>query len=409
MSSTSTLTGRQAPPVLFVAPHRAMFLAGAVQLLVVFALWAVELAARAGIGAAHSWPLPPAWMHAMLVLGGVFPFFMFGFLCTAMPRWQGYGDLSPAAWLWSWRFLVAGWTAILVGMWLPVLIAPGLGAVILGWVKVARVLWKVAHGPHPDRVHARLTWWGIAGGAASMVAWLGYVLRGEPLCARAAIELGLWAFLLPVFFTVCHRMVPFFSSNIIAQYTMVRPRWALAAVIGGGLLHGLLAGVGLDAWTWVGDVAVAATALWLSWNWRLRASLAVPLLGMLHIGFAWLGVAMSLFAIQSLGLLLGWHGLGLAPLHALGVGFFSSILFAMVSRVTLGHSGRALAADRLTWHLFLALQVVAVTRVAAEFVPVSLAPAVLVAAVLGWLSVFSTWAVRYLPLYWRPRADGRPG
>ncbi len=32
-----------------------------------------------------------------------------------------------------------------------------------------------------------------------------------------------------------------------------------------------------------------------------------------------------------------------------------------------------------------------------------------VAAALAWSACFVVWGVKYAPLYWRPRADGRPG
>jgi uncharacterized protein involved in response to NO len=130
---------------------------------------------------------------------------------------------------------------------------------------------------------------------------------------------------------------------------------------------------------------------------------------MLHVGFAWLGVALFLFAVQGIALSLGRPALGLAPLHALGAGFFGSVLLAMVSRVTLGHSGSKLTADRLTWGLFIGLEGVVVVRIVADLVPGEWSGGFMLAAVLGWIAVFAAWGVRYLPLYWRPRADGRPG
>jgi uncharacterized protein involved in response to NO len=99
----------------------------------------------------------------------------------------------------------------------------------------------------------------------------------------------------------------------------------------------------------------------------------------------------------------------LAPLHALTIGFFSSMLLAMATRVTLGHAGQDLAADRLTLAAFAAIQAAAVLRVAADLVPASAAAGVLLAGALAMLAAFTAWFLRYAPAYWRPRADGRPG
>lgn len=403
------VTETRSPSILFAAPHRPMFFLGGAMVLVAFVVWTIELAARVGLGSAPTWALPPTWMHALLVLAGVFPPFMFGFLLTAMPRWQGEHDLTPDAWLWPWRFLATGWVLSLVGLVLPGLLPLGLLLALVGWIAVERVLWRVAYNAHPQKLHARTVWWGLAAGGLGLASWLVFTLTGEGAFARFAIASGVWWFMLPVFFTVCHRMVPFFSSNIIENYEMVRPRWALGVVVGASVVHGALAIADLGSLTWIVDAPAAATALWLSWKWRLVPSLRVPLLGMLHIGFVWLGVGLALSAVQSFALMLGHAMLGLAPLHALGVGFFASVLLAMVSRVTLGHSGSKLVADRLTWSLFLGLELVAFVRVAAEIVPFAWSANLMLAAAVGWVAIFAAWALRYMPAYVRPRSDGRPG
>jgi uncharacterized protein involved in response to NO len=116
-----------------------------------------------------------------------------------------------------------------------------------------------------------------------------------------------------------------------------------------------------------------------------------------------------LAAVADLAALFGVQGLlGRAPLHALGLGFFGGMLMAMVTRVTLGHSGRPLALDPLTWRLFLAAQAAAGLRVAAEFLPPAAAWLSLAAA-LTWVAVLLAWAALSLPVYFRPRADGAPG
>ncbi|NMG74868.1 NnrS family protein [Aromatoleum diolicum] len=407
MQSHSALSQTQL--VLFAAPHRSMFLSGGVVLLLTFAMWGLELASRVGLAPPVTWTLPPGRMHALLVTSAVFPLFMFGFLLTAMPRWQGYDDIRQARWLWPWRLLVAGWGLAVAGMLVGGLVVPGLLLVLCAWLGVVRILWQVAHHGELEALHARVVCYAMIAGAFALVAWLAFAVGGDTDWARIAIDAAVWWCLLPVFFSVCHRMVPFFSSSVIPAYQMVRPTWVLGMVVGGSAVHGLLTMANLSALAWVVDAPAAGAALWLSWRWRLVPALRVPLLGMLHIGFLWLGIALSLFAVQGLAELFGYHILGMAPLHALGVGFFGSVLMGMVSRVTLGHSGRKLAADRLTWGLFLGLEGVVMLRIAAELVPLEWSGVLMLVAVLGWLGVFGAWASRYLPIYWRPRSDGRPG
>src|SRR3546814_8985616 len=79
---------------------------------------------------------------------------------------------------------------------------------------------------------------------------------------------------------------------------------------------------------------------------------------------------LALYIAQSL--VYGLDGdfiLGRAPAHALFIGFFGSLLVAMVTRVTQGHSGRPLVFGGVATFAFVVIQVVSVMRVVAELVP----------------------------------------
>lgn len=394
---------------LFAAPHRAMFLSGAAMLLLGFGLWMLALMARVGWVADLPWHQPPGWMHALWVLGCVFPFFVFGFLLTAMPRWQGAGDLPRSAWLWPWRLLALGWLGVLVGAFVPGVALAGLVSVAAGWAGVTRVLWRVVRHPSADRRHALLTTSAVTAGGLGMVVWFVGLAGGGAGWVRAAVAIGVWWCLVPVFVTVCHRMLPFFTSGVVKDYVVVRPQWALVLLNAGSVAHGVGAMLEGGRAMWLCDAPVGIVALYLSWRWWARGVLRVPLLGMLHLGFIWLGVAFLLSAVQSAAAVAGWSIMGLVPMHVLGIGFFGSMLLAMVSRVTLGHSGRPLQADWLTWGLFLGLQPVVLLRVAADLLDWPWAGYAMVAAVTAWWWLFVAWGWRYMPMYWRERVDGKAG
>ncbi|HMV00148.1 MAG TPA: NnrS family protein, partial [Rhodocyclaceae bacterium] len=82
----------------FSAPHRVMFAAGSLQLLASMAFWLVELVSRTGVMGTPSVPaVPPLWLHAGTMIFGIFPFFIFGFLMTALPKWMAAEPLAPGA------------------------------------------------------------------------------------------------------------------------------------------------------------------------------------------------------------------------------------------------------------------------------------------------------------------------
>lgn len=398
----------------FSAPHRVMFLAGTTQALLAMAWWAGVLALRLApaefaIGAPAPVRLPPTWAHAALMTYGVFPFFIFGFVMTAMPRWQGAAAVSQRRYLPAFILMALGWLLFYGGLWVPLFLAPALSLVLLGWLVAVADVWRVLRHPNPDRRHALIVFGALIGGALGLATWEALFLGAGPQSALLASSIGVWWLLLPVFVTVSHRMIPFFSGAVLPNYTLVRPYWALYVIVAAGAVHGVLAAVQSLQWSWLVDMPAAATAFYLTVRWGFRRSFAVRLLAMLHIGFAWLGIAFAMHGLESALLFAtGASRLGLAPLHALSIGYFATMLIAMASRVTLGHSGQALAADRVTWWIFLAIQAVAVVRVAAELSGALWGHLSLLAA-LAWLTVFGVWFGKFAPVYWRARADGKPG
>jgi uncharacterized protein involved in response to NO len=145
----------------------------------------------------------------------------------------------------------------------------------------------------------------------------------------------------------------------------------------------------------------------LCWRWWPRGP-KPPLLTLLFVGLAWLPIAFALYSAQSVAYLLtGVYHLGRAPAHALFIGFFGSVLIAMVTRVTQGHSGRALALPAVARFAFVAMQLVALLRIAAEFARDALFWQAL--AAWGWLLALAPWVFWLGRTYLAPRADGKPG
>lgn len=391
---------------LLDAPHRIFFFAATVQVLIASAWWAGVLAARAaGVASALPAALAPAQVHAFLMIYAFFPLFIFGFLYTAGPRWLARP--APQRMQYALPAVVAGLAAALL---VPAFhLGAGFAATLMlvmlgawGWM-LGDIGLLIMASPVRDRLHPILAACAIAVGLVGLAAARLWLLTGSQTAVRVMENAGLWGFLVPLFVTMSHRMLPFFSGEAALARTIWRPGWVLAALAGGSVAHGLLATLRLPEWTWFVDAPMAAVALTLVWRWGFALSRANRLIAMLHIGYAWLGFALLLHALQSAAMLAGAHWLGLAPTHALAVGFLSSLTLAMVSRVSCGHSGRSLRTDRLTWAVFVVLQAAAMARVAAD-VWTGAYSMLLVSAAALWLASFMAWAWRYLPFYWERSA-----
>jgi len=412
MENTVTAPPRAAPTlwqVLTAAPHRLLFLPGAVQIVAVLAWWLLELAARAGGFAPPAPRLPVVWTHSFLMIYGVFPFFIFGFLFTVYPRWLGGVPVARRAYVPAFLLLASGQLLFYVALYAPpVVAAVALGLVIGGWIVALAALLRVYAHARQRGPHERLLNLALGAGVVGIGAFLGAVVTGPAWLFAVAREFGLWLFLVPVVFLVAHRMIPFFSQGTLMNYVVVRPAWAPPLMLVCVAAHAAFDLAGLEAWRFLADLPLAVAALHLSWAWQFRRSFHARLLAMLHIAFLWLGIAMLLFTLQSLALLVtGSDPIGRAALHALGIGFFTSMIVAMASRVMLGHSGRMLAADTLTWATLLGVNLAALLRIAGEWWPTG--DWLNLLAGLVWLAALTPWAVRHLPMVLKPRVDGQPG
>ena len=254
--------------------------------------------------------------------------------------------------------------------------------------------------------HALSVLFGLGFGLVGLVFYLLLTIRLDAQVAFVAIKFGGIPMLLPIYFTVCHRMIPFFTNIVVRDYQVIRPMWILGATWAGLLVHMWLELQHAYQWLWIPDAPLALlfTSLLVAWwpSGRMPALLRV-----LFLGFAWLPAAFALYAWQSYWFAVsGEFVLGRAPAHALFIGFFGSLLVAMVTRVTQGHSGRPLVLGGVAATAFVIVQLVAVTRIVAELVPDSLGWQAV--AALGWLLAFLPWVLRSGWIYLTPRVDGQP-
>jgi uncharacterized protein involved in response to NO len=411
---------RWRPTRLLSAPHRLGFVAAAFMMAATALWWAAMLAARA-LGAAVPWAVAPPLAHGAAMALAFMPLFIIGFLFTAGPRWLGLPDVSARSLVKPVLAYAAGWCIALVGFHVSALAAAaGVALAASAWATVVwRFMRMLRASPAPDRLHA--TGVAAAGGVGLFaMGVLAFALARQQVdLARAATQLALWGFLAPVFATVSHRMIPFFTASALPSLEAWRPNSLLAVML--VALGACALGQVAEALWWplpaaahAALLAVHAPAaglmLWLALRWGLVQSLRVRLLAMLHGGFVWLGIAFALGALSHALVL--WRGetasLGLAPLHALTLGYLGATLFAMVTRVVAGHSGRPLAADDAALALYLGVQTAAVLRVVAALWPRAATAATLLAAVC-WGFACLGWAVRYGGWLGRPRVDGRPG
>src|SRR5678815_2613063 len=230
--------------LLAAAPHRLLFLVGAFNVLAAMTWWAAWLVAtRWHLLDMPQPPLPAGWMHAIIMQYHVLPSFIFGFLLTVFPRWLGLPSLAPRHYLPVGVGLLGGQLLTLAGLAgsLPLLRASALFTLAgwsIGMFWLARLMVRAPLKPGDVRPwHALSVLFGLAFGLVGLVFYLLLTVRVDAQVAFVAIKFGGLPMLLPIYFTVCHRMIPFFTNMVVRDYRVVRPLWILGAMWVALLVH----------------------------------------------------------------------------------------------------------------------------------------------------------------------------
>ena len=396
-------------------PHRLFFFSGAIQLILPLLLWSVELLGRyTDVWAPLNTQIPSTWAHGFVMIYGLFIFFIFGFLMTVFPRWMNAKAIDKEHYVSPFIWLNVGIIIFEVSLFYNASsMFSGLVIFLFGWINGIVLLYKTfKRAPAKNKLYEMLALAALICGALGVASYAWWLYSNNWQFIELAFNMGIWLFLLPLLFTVSHRMLPFFSSNVIDNYQIFQPTYTLWIFITGCISHFILTTLHQAEWLFLADIPLAAVALFHTVRWQSHRSFKDRLLAVLHMAFFWLFIGMSLYSIQSLLLLFtGEHILGRSPLHAITIGFFASLLIAMSTRVTMGHSGRMLILDNISWYLFLGLQLAAITRIFSDlqFDNALMSNNLNLIAAGLWLLSLSTWFIKYAPMYLSPRIDGRDG
>lgn len=340
--------------------------------------------------------------HAHEMLFGFAGAAMGGFLLTAVPNWTGQGPVRGPALL----ILVLAWVAGRAAMWSSGAIDPRLAAAadLLFFPLLAAF-----QAPAIVVRSARHNLVFVAILAALFAANLGVHLGALGVADTAAwgLRLGLNVLILAVTL-VGGRIVPAFTqgglkAQGIPAAIVPAPRLDVAAILCVAAMTAAEAAHAPDGA--VGSLAALAALANLArlLRWRGHETWRWPLLWVLHLGMAWLVAGLALKAAAGFGALPE-----VLALHALGAGAIGTMVLAVMTRATLGHTGRALAAAPGSWAAYLAISLGALLRVAAPLVPDLQIPLTVAGGSL-WAAGFAVFLWLYGPMLIGPRPDGRTG
>lgn len=387
---TSTAAARRAyeGPAFFSFGFRPFFLLGAVWSAAVVPLWLY--------GYFHGGPaaLTRDW-HIHEMIFGYLAAVIAGFLTTAVPNWTGRLPVigAPLA------GLVALWILGRAAMLGQNLLGPAAAAVTdsLFLLTFAAAIWREVLAGRNWRnvpVCGLLTLFALANIAFHLRGKLPDDLGLRLALAAAMMLMGL----------VGGRVVPSFTRNWMTARSLAPgpvpfgavDRWALGLT---GLGAGLWIVAPLSLFAGATIALAGATHLVRLARWRGWRARGEPLVWILHLGYAWLGVSLMFLGAAVCAPDLVPRSAGI---HALTSGAIGVMTLAVMTRATRGHAGRPLAADGGTTAIYLAINVAALLRVASPFTGEGQA-IVLSISGLAWSLAFAGFAIAYGGMLVLPR------
>jgi len=375
---------------------RSFFFGAATWGLIAIALWLCSLAGAVALPTRFD---PVAW-HRHEMLFGFVGAAVCGFVLTAIPNWTG-------------RLPIAGKPLLsLFGMWaaarLAVLFSAGIGywpAAILDvglFVSLALLAARevLASKNRNLPIVGLVLLFGLADGA-DYAGSAGII--PPDLGWRGAIAL-----IIIMISVIGGRIIPSFTRNWMAKRGIraglpTQPQSLDLLVIASSAIALLfwLAVPDHRLTGWMLVLAAAAQTLRIS-RWGGARTFSDPLVAVLHAGYAWIPAGLFLLGLSAAGFDIPRS----AGIHALTAGAMTTMILAVMSRASLGHTGRDLIASPATVASYACVTIGALLRVAASL---GVGDYSLMLDIAGtfWGLALLLFAVAYAPILWSARVGER--
>jgi uncharacterized protein involved in response to NO len=401
--SDNTMTARwmpRIPKAVWGYGFRPFFLGAGALAALLIPWWAGALVWGMPLGTAWS---PSLW-HGHEMLFGFVAAAIAGFLLTAAPSWTGQRGfagipLIVLATLWALGRVVAAtsalWPRSLVAG-LDLLFLPALASLVLPPL--------VRAGNRNTPLLAVLgALWGTD------IAFYWGLYHADAAFARHALFTGIDIVLLLVT-VIGGRIIPAFTNAALRQRGVPSAvhTWPAMTPLAVGAM---LAITVIDLWrpgSRVAGVLAAAAAMIQAVRlaqWQGLRTFRAPIVWVLHLAYLWLPLGLALKALALLA------GVSFAAfyLHALTIGAATTMIMAVMTRASLGHTGRPLVVARPTAYAYGLLAAAAAVRVFGPvLLPFSYTTVIVLAAGL-WTATFVLFLAVYAPILLSPRVDGKPG
>jgi uncharacterized protein involved in response to NO len=382
-----------ASPSILRGGFRPFFFGGTAWGLLALTLWLCTLAGKLTLPTNFD---PLTW-HRHEMLFGFVGAVIAGFLLTAIPNWTGRLPIAGKPLLGLFGLWLSARIAVLFSAQVGALTAAVLDAgffVVLAGLAAREVL--EANNRNMPIVGMVLLF-GLAD-ATDHAAAAGSFVSGD---------IG-WQFALSLVVLMISliggRIIPSFTRNWmvkqgISKRLPTQPgRFDVTVIAVTGLA--LLAWMAGPAGLVTGGLLIGAAAMQfvrLS-RWSGFRTVRDPLVLVLHVGYAWVPAGLLLLGLSVAGMGVPRS----AAIHALTAGAMATMILAVMTRASLGHTGRELRANPATVSIYVLVTAGAILRVSVALglgeyrTGMDLAGA-------AWAAALLLFLVAYAPVLWKPR------
>lgn len=198
------------------------------------------------------------------------------------------------------------------------------------------------------------------------------------------------------------RIIPLFTRNATSKLDITNDKWADRATLIAMVLVLLTAAFGAPNLVVAPLSLLAGLLVFVRMRkWGTLGTFRQPILWVLHLGHAWIGVGLILRAASH-------FGLGVAPTfatHVLTIGAIGTLIIGMMTRVSRGHTGRSLVVSKPIVAAYLLVTAAVITRALFPLALPDLAWTAYLVSGAAWCAAFAIFLWKYVPVLVTPRAD----
>jgi uncharacterized protein involved in response to NO len=342
-------------------PHQPFFVLGAISLIVFTSIIVLHFTIV-------DFTTTMTRLHIYPLIFIVFGTFFLGFLFVVFPKFLMQSEIKQYRYMSIFWLLFTAFIVYTTGIFISdTLIIIGNILIFVAQLFAFITLYKIdKKSTSPNKYDTNWVLISFLAGISSNFLFLLSEIQYFSFFANIATYVGFYLFIFLMILTISQKMIPMFTSIKVPSYVKMKSKYIMEIVF----IFLIIKVYGLSANSSILNL-IADFSLFIFFvyefiiKWKLPILTTNAIIWILHISLLWIPIGFFVSAVESLNNILHFTTIVFekSTIHIFAIGYFLSIFIGFASRVILGHSGKAIQADRVTVFIFIAIQMVLLCRV----------------------------------------------